>query len=483
MATLVAVRRVLVVALGASLPAQALDESRGPLAGAAVAVAVDAGPVAGDGLTRAHRNGFQGPLATIPPGGSLPNLGAILAAQGAPPNIDYDDISLGRDDVLFDGAGFSDVANDSWGAVTFSLRDNAIGAPGPEGLRIRQEVALGSIGSALFTFVHEGNLLPAEQVGRVERSHSRQELGISVGADVDSIDFPAMLGAEQSALANSDPMFGPLDPYPHSIYFTVSSASLGAVPAVWWGVPATPMSGATIFVITRATQSAPWTSPAVWKTFADLGLTQAEDIDGLAIDRARSRVMFSCTGTFRNQFNVLNGISLVMPVPQIARQADGTPISQATGLGASDDVDAICTLDPTIGSSGGPPPVGDDFGSSCGTPRFGLLGVPSVHASAYRRFEAGQRYFDTWMVGWPPVTAIGPGVAALFATVGNDPTLIPLDLQLRNVTSSVPGNPIHYALNIPPNAALGGLRITFRWVAVDANFTELAEALPVLVYP
>lgn len=484
MATLVVVRRVLVVALGASLAAQGLNESRGPLAGAAVAVAVDAGGGVGDAQARAHRNGFQaGPPMQVPSGGPVPNLGAILAAQGAPTNIDYDDISLGRDDVLFGASGLSDVAHDSWAVMSFSLRNGAIGAPGPEGLRIRQEAALGSIGAALFSFVQQGDTLPPEQVGRVERSHSRQELGLSAaGADIDSIDVPTVLGAEQTTWAGTDPLFAPLNPLPHAIYFTVSHATRGAVPASWWGSPPSLPSGATILVIRRTSQSAQWTTPTVWKTYAELGLGQDEDIDGLAIDRARSRVLFSCTGTARNQFLVLNGISLVMPVPQIARKADGTPVSQATGIGQNDDVDAICTLDPTIGSQGGPPPAGEDFGSSCGSPRFGLLGVPSVHASAFRRFAGGARFYDTWMVGWPPLTGIGPGVAALFANVGNDATLIPVDLQLRTVTSTVPGDPIQYSVVIPPNLALGGLKITLRWVAVDANFTELAEAVPVQVF-
>jgi hypothetical protein len=46
----------------------------------------------------------------------------------------------------------------------------------------------------------------------------------------------------------------------------------------------------------------------------------------------------------------------------------------------------------------------------------------------------------------------------------------------------VPGDPKTYALAIPPGFALGNQRLTFRWVAIDGGFTELAEAWPVQVF-
>lgn len=470
------------LSVAAGLAAQnGLNESRGPLSGAAVAVALDNPTSATDAQARVHRNGFaSGPLGAILPGGP-PDLAAILAAHQAPAGLDVDDISLGRDDVLFDGAGLSDVDASSWAVLSFSLRNGATGLPGS---RIAQEASLGPVGASLFSLVHEGLPLPGEEVFEVERSHSRQELGVSIAsADVDAIDFPTVFGINQQTLGGVDPQFGALDPAPHRVYFTVSHATRGIVPAAWWGpgVLSQLRSGATIFVVTRQTPTAPWSAPAVWKHYHELGLGQDEDIDGLAVDRLRSRVLFSCTGTLRDQFLVLNGISLVGPVPVPARTATGTPISQVVQVAQNDDVDAVCTLDPRVLSSG-PPPAGDDFGNSCGTPRAGLLGVPSVHASAARRYVGGlNRFFDTWMVGWPPVTGQGAGGAALFVTIGNDPTLLPATFLLRNPTSSVPGDPLQWSLGIPPTFALQGLELTFRWVAVDAAWSELAEARPVMV--
>jgi hypothetical protein len=78
---------------------------------------------------------------------------------------------------------------------------------------------------------------------------------------------------------------------------------------------------------------------------------------------------------------------------------------------------------------------------------------------------------------------VGPGVVALFVTLGDSLDLIPVGpIQLRNPTSGVPGDPKTYALAIPPGFALGNQRLTFRWVAIDGGFTELAEAWPVQVF-
>ncbi len=460
-----------------------LNESRGPLSGASTAVAIDGATFATDALARMHRNGLQsGPLVDLPVG--TPSLGQILLAI-APPGLDLDDFSLGRDDVLFDASGTTDVAPSSWGVLSFSLRTPpAALLSGLAGSRIRQEFTQGSIGAALFSWTYFGSALPASLVDRTERSHSRRELGLAaLTAEVDAIDFPLMLGRDQQTMTGEEPGFDLLNPYPHAIYFTVSHATRNLVPSAWWGgLAATLPSGATILQVTKATPSAPWTAPSVWKHWFELGLLQSEDIDGLAVDIARERVLFSCTGNSQpNQFMVLDyGTDGGPPTPQVAKKPDATPVSTAVGAASNDDVDAICTLDPQTGTL--PPPYpDDDFGSSCGTPENGLLGVPSVHASAYRRFGGG-RFFDATIVGWPPVTGITPGIAALFVTIGNDLTLFPVGpIFLRDTTPTLPGDPITQPLPIPFGYALSGFTLTFRWVAIDVGFTELAEAWPVKV--
>lgn len=487
--------------LVAWLPAQnGLHESRGPLAGAPLALLVDNGlGVGNDGQTRVHRNGFGGAAtAPLPLGIGASNLREILNLVGPLGGLDIDDISTGRDEVLITGDGFLTVPPTAWGVLSFSLRHAPTG--GASGSRIAQEASLGSLGAAVFSWVLPyaaplpGISLPPQVVARTERSHSRAELGLPAGAEVDALDLPLVLGLEQTGLAALEPGFGPLvqsPAQPTAIYFTVSNATQGLAPASWWGATLAEQnmnrSGATVLCVTRQSPSAPWGVPQVYCTWLELGLTQNEDIDGLAVDALAQKVMFSVVGTTRDQFLYSDvGTDGGVPGHSVVKTPQGTPISSTTQVGTiqNDDVDAICTLDPKLGTNGMPPPGGDDFGSSCGSPRAGLLGVPSVHASAFRRRTGGQTFFDTWMVGWPPNTGITAGFAVPCVTLGNDLTLIQLGpVQFRNVNDPTPGNPLAEDLPVPlVGFSLTGTKVTFRWFAFDANLTELAEAWPVVVF-
>jgi hypothetical protein len=464
-------------------------ESRGPLAGAATAVGIDApagGSTSVDARARLHANGFTlAALQPAPPGSAVPDLGTILQNVGAPTDLDVDDWSTGRDDVMFDAFGNSDVPIESWVVLSFSLR-NASGTtlPGVAGSRIRREAMLGPIGASLFSWIQDGDDLPDEWVDEVERSHSRQELGVtSTTADVDAIDFAAVLGANQATWIGSEPDWNLFGGRPDAVFFTVTHATRGNVPTSWWG--SLPPSGATILVTSRLVTGG-WSVPSVYKYFFEIGLTQNDDIDGLAVDVARSSILFSLRGTSptTNQFMTVYHGTDGTPTPAVAKKPGGQPVSDAVGAAGSDDVDAICTLDPRIGTTTFPTPP-DDFGNSCGTPRDGVLGVPSVHASAYRRYTGGpDTTFDTFLVGWPPLTGVGPGAAALFVQIDDVPVLYPVGgIKLRDTTPAVPGDPQHEVLHVPDAAVLQSIQVTFRWVAVDAAFTELAEAWPVLVFP
>jgi len=497
------VSRVLAaVAAGSAALAQGPGESRGVLAGAPVAVLVRS--ATDDAQVRVRRNGFQQlqtvPLPTNP---SAPDLRQILVLHGAPGDLEVDDFSLGRDEVLVDSQGFVSVPPSSWGVLSFSLRQGAIGVPASgtqSASRIAIEAAGGSVGAALFSWVLPGSALPPQVVGRVERSHSRQEFGLPAGSDVDGIDVPLMLGRDQGNLIGRETGFAALIGQPERIYFTVSNADRLLVPVAWWGPGplATLRSGATIFVTQRlsASPTSPWGAPSVFKHYYQLGLLQHEDIDGLAYDRDAQKLLFSCVRTgvapVRDEFlfldMIFDGPVVPEPVKTLVPTPQGpvpTPISQQIGKGQNDDVDGICALDPQITTVPAQPlpPGGDDFGSSCGAPRPGLLGVPSVQASAFRRFQGGQVFFDSMMLGWPPLAGPAPGFAALFVTIGNDPTLLPAGpILLRNPAASVPGDPQQFSLLVPPPFPLSNTVLTFRWVAIDFATAELAEAWPVQVF-
>lgn len=460
----------------------AQNQSRGLLAGAATAVLVDGGlGGANDAETQFHRNGFlQAPPQTFPALPSSPDLAGILQAHGAPPGIDVDDISTGRDEVLVDTSGVLQVPTFRWSVWSFSLKNGAVGLPGSA---IAAEAASGSVGSALFSWVLPGSNLPPQVVGVTERSHSRRDLGLGgVNPEVDGIDFPLALGLDQGlALAGGavavEPGFAPLIGFPQAIYFTVSSATAPLVPAAWWG--GTPPSGATIFVTLKSSPAGGWSPPFVFRPYFDLGLAQSEDIDALAYDAANEKLLFSTTGTSRDQFlfEYLGTDGAAVPTP--VTTTSGTPVSTTVGKAQNDDVDAVCTLDPQLTTFGGLPPGGDDFGSSVGAPRQGLLGVPTISGSAYRRYQGGLVRFDTFLVGWPPNAGPAPGLAAAFLTTGNnfDPLLIG-GVHVRNPGNPNPGDPQTETVVVPAAISLTGADVTFRWIAIDGTTGELAEAWP-----
>jgi hypothetical protein len=496
--------------------AAAQNESRGPLAGAGMAITVEGGHAgAADARTLVHKNGFTAgapdPFPAVNPSPATPvppDLEAILAGTPGGAGLDTDDFSTGMDVVLVDETGTIDVTQGFWGVFAFSLRAGATGAPPPQpgnpdyGARIRAEAALGSVGGAVFSWVLPGSALPPQLVATVERSHSRRELGLVVGSEVDGLDFPATLGVDQSDLIGFEPFWvspppGPARaplPVPMEIYFTLSSASAGAAPSSWFtynGVATTP-SGATILMVSRSVAFGTFSPPRVFRPYFELGLGATEDIDGLAYDAAAQKLVYSTTGTARDPFLFAYfGTDGANPVHEPVKAPGpnppaGTPVSDAVGLGDNDDVDAICTLDPRI-RNGVYPATGDPFGISCGSPRPGFFGVPALHASAYRRPDGGQTFYDTWMLGWPPLTGRGPGFAVAFLTFGDtsSPVLQASPVLLRAPLSPIPGDPKTYSLPLPPGPAglaLTGLPVTLRWFATDDAFTELAEAWPVKVF-
>lgn len=470
-------------AAAAALAAQS-PLSGGPLAGSPVAIGVDGGSSLGpDATTLFHRSGFTGAPVPFPAGPGSPNLQAILAGFGAP-NVDVDDFSTGRDDVLVAVNGRIDVPAMAWGMFTFSFRNGAVGTPGS---RLAAEAAAGAVGGAVFSWILPGSSVPAPLIGAVARSHSRRELGLSTAGspEVDVLDTPIVLGYDQATLNAIEPGFGAFFPTPQAIYFTVSTASVPLVPAAWWNVTGGPPapSGATILRVVKSSHQGQWSSPQVFRAYWQLGLSTGEDIDGLAYDEASQKLVFSCVGNQRDQLLFLDlSTDFVLPVP-VTKQ-DGTPVSQAVGTGQNDDIDAVCTLDPQLRTQGGWVP--DDFGASCGTPRDPFLPANwpvGMSASAFRRYAGGSRFYDTWMLGWPPVAGVGPGFAVLLITLGDTTApAVTASWQARVPTSSVPGDPRGYSLAVPASYALTGFPLQFRWWAIDGGLTEIAQAYPIKVF-
>lgn len=465
------------VAVGAALPAQ---QSAGPLAGAPIAIAVDGGTSGlADAVPLLHKSGFNPSFQQFPAMPTQPNLQAILAYYGGP-NIDVDDISTGRDDAMVDSNGVLAVPPFGWGEFTFSFKSGAVGQPNS---RLAAEPASGR-GAAVFTWILPGSAVPAALQNRVERSHGRTELGVAAFGEVDSLDQPIVLGVDQTTMTATEPGFAALQPAVASIYFTVGGNSLAAVPPAWWATtnqPAQP-SGATIFVTHKSVTAGVWTPPVVFKTYVELGLNAAEDIDALAYDETSQYLIFSCVGNARDQLLFLDlSTDIANPVPVVT--TSNQPVSQAVGAGGNDDIDAVCTLDPRVRQGAY---VADDFGASCGTPMPAYL--PNLYpvgmsASASRRFAGGQRFYDSWVIGWPPLTGRGPGFAFCVLTLGD--ALVPAitaGVFVRDPNDPIAGNPMRFTQPIPATFALSGFPLMFRWFASDAGSTEISQAYPIRAF-
>jgi len=439
-----------------------------------------------DGRTLIHPNGFAqtAPLQFPATLQAPPDLRFILSLHGAPTTLHCDDYSTGVDDILVDENGVLEVPAHLWSVWSFSLRQGAVGNPGSV---VAQEALTGNVGSALFSYVLPGSGLPDEVVGVVERSHSGDDLGLpDASTDIDGIDQPLMFGIDQGLADNGtsvlqEPGFPAFQHSPRTILFTVSDATKALVPPTWW-LGSAP-SGATIFLTEVNPFTGTWLQPQPFMIYSDLGLDVTEDIDGLAVDLAKESVLFSVTGTARDQFLFLGfGTDGNEPVPVV--KTNGTRVSDSVGIDVDDDVDAICTLDPNLEAVNLMVPGGDGFGSTCGAPRDGILGpVPEISGSAYRRYEGGVIRFDTFMVGWPSSSGPTPSLALAFLTTGDniDPILID-GVQVRDPNNPIPGDPQTTSFDVPPSLALQNFRVTLRWFNLGWFTGQLDEAWPIQVF-
>jgi hypothetical protein len=460
--------------------------SGGVLTGSAASISVAGTGSATDGTSTFHGNGFGGLAPQLFPAtnAASPDLRRVLQQFGAVSALDLDDYSSGMDDILVDENGVLAIEPWLWSVWSFSLRQ---GAQGEVGSRIQQEAQSGNVASALFSFVLPGSALPSEVVGVVERSHSGDELGVpGASVELDGVDQPLVLGTDQGLAAGTngileEPGMGPLRQSPPTLLFTVSDSTKGLVPTSWWG--GTQPSGATIFYVQWLPFGA-WTPPSVFASYADLGLDVDEDIDALAVDLTSEKVLYSTTGTARDQF-LFGDLSSDLTQPLPVLRTSGEILSGSIGKASGDDIDAICTLDPALEFVNLMPPNGDLFGSSCGAPRDGVLGtVPELSGSAYRRYSgaSAQTFFETFLVGWPSASGATPSLALCFLTTGDNIDPVIVDVQVRDTSNATNGDPRTAAIGVPPSLSLLGDRFTLRWFNLEWSTAAITEAWPVQIF-
>ncbi len=453
--------------------AQPISDS--PLAGLPFGLSVDATTYGATGalLDRARVYakdvGWNDTAPVEPvPGPGRPDFRMAALFPGLVVLPDLDAISVGIDWILGDDTGVASVPPGHWGALTFSVSRATLGAAGSR--LALERLAADGVAADILSYILPGSSVPAELTDKVHLAQDSREVSIFDGnvlhrGNIDAHDVFLSLYELDPALVAVLP--------PPRFLFSVTAASLAAVPSAWWG--GTTPSGATVLAMTW-TGSA-WTVPSVFLRFDHFGLPAAAELDALAVDLPQGRVLFSTAGALpaeQIRFGRLAGSGGLINLANY-RLPDQTPIGPRLGLVIGDDLDAICALDP-----GGNNQI--LRGLLVGTPLNRVFPSPAqVTGQVWRRYQqaANSVYFDAWLCGWPPAGPT-PGVAVLFLQGVTPVTpLVTAAVLARTPPGRFGGDPQLCRLKLPPNTILLGATLDWIWAAADASLTSLDVAMPV----
>ena len=462
------------IALSGSLAAQC-DPSDGPLMGAPVFVSMRASTtvLGGDGASGfVKQDGFSQTAPSQPTVGPNFDLKALFTQCGAQGDIEVDATSLGLDLILANSVGEIDVPPNAWGALSFSVSTNTIGAPGT---KLSQDSVQGPIGSHIFSYVLPSTILPPETIGITQRGNTGQELGLGGASneDVDALDVMIPSFTAGPRLQSMMPTI------PH-LYFSVSKDSLANVPAAWFS--GTPKSGATILLTVWSPRTG-WSCPGLFKPYFSLGMFVDDDLDALAVDRLQRTVIYSATAASSppSQFMFVDCSTDFGSAFVLRDNTTGEDIEDAVGLGSQeDDVDAVCALDPSLfRTGGGPVPFNPQF-FSYGTyqPTVFLPPTPGLSSSVYRATNSASDTLVTYVNGLPPNGA-ADGFAFLSLIIGG--TTIPVTVAARDPFPTFCGDPISLSFPVPPGLPIIAGNVGFHWIVTDTTVSSIGEAHPVLI--
>ncbi|MCA8942507.1 MAG: hypothetical protein KDB80_08130 [Planctomycetes bacterium] len=398
--------------------------------------------------------------------------------------LDVNAMSLGQDFLLInDATGVIEIPNNRWAAFNFSVAKTARGSVGS---LVEQEAATpDGPGADLFSYAFLGSALPPELMGQAQRTHDSREIDLGDGAvaqrEIDAID-------QYMPLYRLDPALAATMPPAPTIYFSLSASTVGAAPPFWFS--GTPNSSASILRVDWQPSVLSWGCPTLFKPYFDLGLSINDDIDALAIDIERARIVFSTTNLARDQLEFVPCVQdNPTPKPVKETQPDGTEkkVTEKMGLLDDDDVDGVCGIDPSIRRRTGA------LGTAINT-MFYAIGTPTapvfppadtLQASAIRVDSPLGPAFYSQIVGWPPVTGQGPGIALLtFSPAGTLNPLFAIDGGFRNDVMPIHcGDPYGVRWLFPPNWVLHmpTLEFDLRWFVANVALTELRDAHPLRI--
>jgi hypothetical protein len=213
----------------------------------------------------------------------MPDYRSDLILQYVP-NLDIDAMSTGNDLMPVDQYGVIRLFPNSWAAITFSVTADTLGDPGfPPAVVHQQAQESEKAGGDLFSWIVDGSVGPApSEIGTTQLAQNSFEINIArEGAphelDAHDLYVPA-LHQHPELVQHIAPSLG-------VFYFSLSAATAAAAPPSWFrrGPQTFPPSGATILVSTWDWANAKWNPPEVFRSFTELGLQQADDVDALAI--------------------------------------------------------------------------------------------------------------------------------------------------------------------------------------------------------
>ncbi|MEM7202190.1 MAG: hypothetical protein AAF628_18115 [Planctomycetota bacterium] len=416
--------------------------------------------------------------AIAPPSQATCNLAVDFAAFFAslPANVDVDAVSIGMDWIPTDKFGlYKEPPDPGWAATTFSVKEGTVAT----GVIAQEDLELDDNTGDLFSYVFPGSELPGAAIDVVQRAQNSTEMGVWNPYLLDNREMNGHDMFMDDCNAGERFRAGLVEA--PTMYFSLRhGGELMQLPSSWWG-GASMWSGGTVLKTKWNPVARAWGPVSPFLTYMDLGHARTHELDAVSVDivqgyvvysldasaMAPSQLLFYNVGTgFGAPFRIRYGMSEVFVCARL-------------GMGAtSDDIDAVCDLDP--GQPRLYPPTAMPFPSDrmVGQPLEDPLSWAPL-APSYRvtgAAQAGTGSVSVGVAGYPPdganygwvILGIGDGLGGVpFSVLG--PFQHEFELGVYSVSFPV------------PDAAFLGVELGTRWLVANNALTSIDLTHPVRV--
>jgi hypothetical protein len=356
-----------------------------------------------------------------------------------------------------------------WFALTVSVKNSSVGAAGTHPDRLWN--AGDRPGAELFTYYFDGSIgISSVLVGTVTSEQSREMLGFvpepnpALRADVAALDYGIGFISYDRA-GRVDHMF----PVRDRIYFTLDQSCVAALGANFAIGPngAYPAEPSAIYVSewTWTNGQGTWSQPALYRSWQELGIQPATQLDMIVIDHHNEREIFSIAGgSVEEQLKVRQQSPLVGPT---ALKSGSALVVQKIGLVHGDDIDSGCGIDPE---------AFEDWSPNVGTPvgHYSSPGGRVLGLSAVQNDRALSPAGGTA----PPLEPWTPDYVLHLAASGTE---IGANLQgaVRFLAAAAPPD----AKSLPPLPSAGSPWVELGWVFLAPGQLEAGLEIPLGAAP